>query len=144
VLNHFGEEAVQSALNAAGLGVFLNGDDAACYFYASEAMILQGRIDDARLRMQESAERASPDQATQGRRSIREFGQTHKISTDLIEEFRDLLGEALSRHSRAAGADSAPALDSDPAEGFGLEAGTPDDPAESDGEDAEDADADER
>ncbi len=93
--HHLGAEQAELAFGAAGVAVLLWPGDAAGFFYAAESMLALKEVDQAKGLMSESAARASGRQAAQGRKTLLEFGQRHGLSSDLVEEMRDILGSAL-------------------------------------------------
>lgn len=92
---HFGASDTRKAFGAASFATFESPEDAAGFFYASEALLLAEQPEQARELMKQSAARASARQASHGRRSLLELGKRHAISPELIEDLRDILGTAL-------------------------------------------------
>jgi hypothetical protein len=84
-----------AALGAASLGVVLTPTDASSYFYAALALLLAEQFEAAQRLMQGSAARASAQQATQGRKSLREFGERHGVLPEVIEDLREILRGAM-------------------------------------------------
>jgi thioredoxin-like negative regulator of GroEL len=85
------------ALGATSIAVLRWSHDATAFFYAAETMLALGEIDDARSLLGESAKRASPKQAREGRQTLREFGERIELAPELIEEMRDILGDVLEK-----------------------------------------------
>jgi hypothetical protein len=86
-----------SAFGAASFAVFKSPGDAAGYFYAAQAMLLLEQPEQAFELMRSSAIRATARQASQGRRTLREFGERKALDSNVIEELREILGKALER-----------------------------------------------
>ncbi|MFB8146619.1 trypsin-like peptidase domain-containing protein [Microbacterium sp. NPDC056003] len=99
--HHFSHGEITQAFGAASMGIFLDPTDAAGYFYAAEAMAVNGQQEHARNLMEMAAARASPSQATQGRASLLETGQQFQVPIALIEDLRDILARALPRNAVA-------------------------------------------
>lgn len=103
---HLDAREVADAFGAASLEAMLAPDDAAGYFYASEALLLGGNFEGATALMTRSAENASPSQALQGRRSLTEFARRYGLDAGQTEELRVILNGALGAlEEGAAGAD---------------------------------------
>lgn len=102
-IRYLDEAQADVALGAASFSVLKAPHDAAGYFYAAEALMLAGQTDTARVLMTRSAERASPQQAAQGRTTLTEFGIRHDLDQSFVEECREILALAFQRKSDDAG-----------------------------------------
>jgi hypothetical protein len=83
----------QIAFETASLEVLRDETDAAGYFYAAEALLLLNNDPGARELMKMCAERTSPHQAWQGRKTLIGFGEQHGIDPDRIESLREILAD---------------------------------------------------
>lgn len=126
---HLGAADPNRTFGAASVGILRSPGDAAGFFYAAEALVLAGKHEDARQLMRESAARASPRQASQGRKSLRALGAQHSISPELIDELRDILGAAMGDE---------PELDQDADGEMEEESAQPDPDDAEDGDDSDD------
>ncbi|HEX5924070.1 MAG TPA: trypsin-like peptidase domain-containing protein [Baekduia sp.] len=111
--------------SAGCLYIMMAPNEAPGYFYAAEALLLDENYDGAAELMRLSAEWASPQQAWQGRLTLRRMQKDHNLPADRIEELRDILGtvdgatqetEPTGDDDAEGGDDASPSLSSDDAD----------------------------